>query len=1017
MRTHPAVSAPRGAVLSPLAAALALALVPQAQAGFHLVTTAADSGGGSLRDAILAANAACSATADGAPTIAFSGAFTITPSTPLPAFSCLVTSYNPVVDASTYGATIVGPGGFANCGLEYQRNFSYGGTFTVKGVTVKGFNYGGIAAGICGSGLDIRGSSIHNNSAGIVVFGGAPANNIGGPALADRNLIYSNSVAGIELQGASANIENNWIGTSNGTSAAPNTFGIRSFGSPGQILGNVISGNSDVGILVYGDYGGSLISDNLIGVNAAGTGKLGNGGGGIQVNSSGGSPSIEFNVIGGNSVAGIDIFDSSGISITNNYIGTDEGGANLGNAVGIAAFCSGYSTIDGNTVGRNTSHGMNLQNTGGYNVGDNTIKDNGGAGIRLAGGADCVWSASQNDLDGNTITGNAYGIQMQASAFGSPVGNYITAGSIYGNSTKNVSLSGTTTLPNDPGDGDGGSNNQQNYPTITSVIQTGGVTQVNFTLDTSSGSTYLVQAWSNSAMGIPAGETFGGSTLLCGDCSETSGTIEIDGYVDNISLMATDTSSNDSSEFSPMMAAVTAPAVSVSPASVNFGNILVGTSSASRTVTLRSIGGQPWVAGDINSDGFCYGTPICYGGAFVCSTTCETDTSYTTGQSCTVTATFAPNFSGYQNTTIQFCDNTSSGSTEILLEGVGVPPPPITLTPRTWDFGGVPVGGTSETRTFTINNPFDYGGTIFLDLETLGEYEIVDENCGGSVSDGSSCQVTVAFAPTSAGDLPGELRVNYDSGGCEVALSATVSPARVCEGQVKAELTGVGLAGGTLAMPEAVNVGAAVFGGAGVSTNVTLTNNGNGPVNISSISIAGPFTLVNNCPATLAAGASCTLTVGFTAPGVGPFTGTLTVVSDGGSAEIPVLATGQTALSPLLRVQPVTMGFGDRLIGTLSPTQLVTITNIGGAEGTLGLLSTTIDFTIASTNCGGSLAAGASCTAQMAFRPLGFGPRAGSLLVTGNAPNSPQSVGLFGTGCRPFFATGNRFGEFNACAP
>ena len=159
--------------------------------------------------------------------------------------------------------------------------------------------------------------------------------------------------------------------------------------------------------------------------------------------------------------------------------------------------------------------------------------------------------------------------------------------------------------------------------------------------------------------------------------------------------------------------------------------------------------------------------------------------------------------------------------------------------------------------------------------------------------------------------------------------------------------------------------------------------------------------------------------IGFSAPGVGPFTGTLTVVSDaaGGSAEIPLTALGQTSAAPLLRLDPNTIGFGDRVIGSQSATQLVTIRNIGGAVATLNLAVSTIDFTLSSNTCSATLEPAATCFAQVAFRPLGFGQRAGSLLVISNSVGSPQAVSLGGTGCRPFVASGNRSGTSSNCAP
>jgi hypothetical protein len=51
------------------------------------------------------------------------------------------------------------------------------------------------------------------------------------------------------------------------------------------------------------------------------------------------------------------------------------------------------------------------------------------------------------------------------------------------------------------------------------------------------------------------------------------------------------------------------------------------------------------------------------------------------------------------------------------------------------------------------------------------------------------------------------------------------------------------------------------------------------------------------------------------------------------------------------------------------------------------------------------------------FRPLGFGTRFGSLLVTSTAVNSPAGANMSGTGCRPFAAASSRFGSSASCAP
>ena len=140
--------------------------------------------------------------------------------------------------------------------------------------------------------------------------------------------------------------------------------------------------------------------------------------------------------------------------------------------------------------------------------------------------------------------------------------------------------------------------------------------------------------------------------------------------------------------------------------------------------------------------------------------------------------------------------------------------------------------------------------------------------------------------------------------------------------------------------------------------------------------------------------------------------------AQGGSRSIPITARAQAVPLPVIRVSPVFIGFGDRMIGTPSATQRVTIRNEGGGEAVLALLgpeSVSLDY-LATSTCGLTLAPQQTCFADVAFRPLGFGPRPGQFRVFSNAAGSPHIVELIGTGCRPFVSTGRRPASQN-CAP
>lgn len=1042
MRTPaPGFRPPRLARHLPLAAAVALALAPAVEAAVITVTNTANSGPGSLRQAMLDANANCAV--DQSPSIEFNlgsgGPFVIAVSAPLPFMSCPSAPYNPTINGYTQAGSSVNTlaAGFnanlrvivdgaavtygGTCAIEFNNSF-YGGKLTVKGMKIQNFNspsYGG-AHGVCGS-LDLFGNIITNNNGyGANLYGyGSTA---GGFAAADRNVFTGNDVGGISATGSNIFIENNFIGTANGSSAAGNGVGVYVGGSSAVISGNTISGNAGVGVYIYGDYGGSTIDSNSIGTNAAVSGALPNKGGGILIQDSE-NVLVEDNVISGNTGTGLAYENSSLLEITGNYIGVNSTGTAIKNTVGLDGFCGGYSTIDDNVISSNQFEGMIWSGTFGNSAQDNTIHGNGTTGLRIAAGS-CYGGG--NFVGANTINGNgADGIQV----IGATTGNRFSQAQSFANGRKNINLNNSSsTLPNDGGDTDGGSNNQQNYPVISEVLQDGTNTKVTFTLDSGDG-TYTVEFFANNAAGGPAGQTYVHTTTvtLYGGPFTTSTTFT--GSWDHISATATSQSTSDTSEYSPQKAAITAPAASVSPSTINFGDIIVGSESVDRNSTIRSVGDLPYVIDTIDDTGnFCNnalqhpltpvaGPSLCYGGAFICSTTCEPGADYNTNQTCRVTARFAPQSFGFYTQTVYICDNTNDTPKSILLQGNAVLPPPLTITPKAWDFGGVPVGGTSDAKKFTFTN-ISYGTLQIMDVATTGEFDLLDNNCPTFLYGGQSCDAVVDFAPTESGELNGSVAAFYSQNlGLQGVAVATVEPFTISK--VGAPLTGIGLAGGTLTLPDAIELGAHPVGGSATRT-VELRNTGSSPVIVSSVTVSAPFTLVNNCTAPIAPDATCTLVIGFTAPSVGSFTGTLTIVSDasGGSGEVPVHATGQTIAAPLLQIVPTSMGFGDRVIGSSTQSQTVNITNIGGAPAlNLSLTIPSVDFLISGNTCGATLVPAASCTAQIAFRPLGFGLRITSLLVSSNGVGSPQAVNLSGTGCRPFIASGNRVGENTNCAP
>jgi hypothetical protein len=100
----------------------------------------------------------------------------------------------------------------------------------------------------------------------------------------------------------------------------------------------------------------------------------------------------------------------------------------------------------------------------------------------------------------------------------------------------------------------------------------------------------------------------------------------------------------------------------------------------------------------------------------------------------------------------------------------------------------------------------------------------------------------------------------------------------------------------------------------------------------------------------------------------------------------------------LVSISPSAVGFGTVATGGASAAQAVTVTNSGSAAAPVSSVAISGDFT-QTNNCGSSIAAGASCTVNVTFRPTASGSRTGTLTVT--AAGITNSVPLSGTGVAP----------------
>jgi len=319
----------------------------------------------------------------------------------------------------------------------------------------------------------------------------------------------------------------------------------------------------------------------------------------------------------------------------------------------------------------------------------------------------------------------------------------------------------------------------------------------------------------------------------------------------------------------------------------------------------------------------------------------------------------------------------------VLIQAVETAPTAI-LTPASLSFPNTLVGQDSAAQPLTLTNNGQAALTITA-IDVAGNFNETD-NCGTSVAGGHSCTINVTFAPTQVGSATGGLTVHDNAP----------------PNQQSVTLTGSGVGSAVNASPSSLTFTNQTVGTTSSPQGVTVTNDGNATLTISSLTITGSgssdFAQTNNCGASVAAGANCQIMVTFTPPAQGSFNAAISISDNvAGSPQIVPLS-GSTALVPVASFSPSSISFPSQYVGTSGLPQSVTLTNTGNATLTITAIgTTTADFGDLST-CGNSVAAGASCSIGVFFDPTATGARSGALTITDNAVGSPQNVPLTGLG-------------------
>ena len=326
------------------------------------------------------------------------------------------------------------------------------------------------------------------------------------------------------------------------------------------------------------------------------------------------------------------------------------------------------------------------------------------------------------------------------------------------------------------------------------------------------------------------------------------------------------------------------PQIGVSPTSIDFGTINIGT-SAGRSVIVTNAGGAPLSVTSLvltASAEFDY-APMAPYPPFVIEA----------GRATNVALVYLPIDAGADAGSLAMgCDDPITPAVTVALAAVGqtpVPVPQVQVDPVSLNFGSVAVGQTNTLKILVSNT----GGVV--------------AHIGAPVLSGSTAFTTAATAIDLAPGASNEVYVTYAPAVLATdAASLTFTSDDPVNPSIGVALLGQSGQSALSVTPTAVSFGPVITNGV-LTRIVTLANAGTLQATVSGLTILGSTEFAVDAtspvaPFVVAAGASVDVTLSYSPIDVGADTGTLNIASDDIANPILAVALGGTGTAQALDV-------------------------------------------------------------------------------------------------------------------
>jgi hypothetical protein len=293
--------------------------------------------------------------------------------------------------------------------------------------------------------------------------------------------------------------------------------------------------------------------------------------------------------------------------------------------------------------------------------------------------------------------------------------------------------------------------------------------------------------------------------------------------------------------------AISGPAVTIFPPTAAAFTATAGASSATQIFNIVNVGNQLLALNSISIVGT-------NASSFSEMNTCLA--TLAPNANCSVSITFNPASAGSFTADLQVADNAPGSPQTLVLNGTGLAAAPaVTLSPASPSFPSTTQGTSSAPQTLTLMNPGTaplHVSSVSLSGPNASDFSFTN-NCTAPVAPGPNCTISLVFTPTAAGQRIANLMIADDAPGSPQTVALTG--------------TGIALVPALSFSPPVPSFPATTQGTSSAPQTLTVTNSGNAPVQVSSVSLSGSnaseFSLTSNCTAPLAPTTSCAISLVF----------------------------------------------------------------------------------------------------------------------------------------------------------